>query len=103
MKPDRKNFHPQVGEVVRIRDWDDMAAEFGTTSCGDIRVPFGFYPAMRKLCGIEFIITRISDGSLCGHGTGYSISKDMVEYPPDDSIDCDFSEVNDYIGAFKIV
>lgn len=33
---DRSNFNPKVGDVVRIRSWEDMEAEFGVDEDGNI-------------------------------------------------------------------
>lgn len=47
-----------VGDTIRIRQWDDMVAEFGLDSDGDVRFVF-FVRAMRHLCGRTAFITRI--------------------------------------------
>lgn len=99
----RKSFNPRVGDIVRIREWGDMLAEFGGNGeC--INCLFGFYRNMEKLLsGLEFEITKIeytSSGTAkyLGHRTGYSISKDMLE-PADDTpfdteeIESFFSEI----------
>lgn len=55
----------QVGDEVVIRDWDDMAAEYGGNSRGDIlppRTSARFMPAMRNLCGRTARITDMGDG-----------------------------------------
>lgn len=43
----------EVGDYVKIRDWDDMAEEFGCSSSGRlIRIPgFYFVSGMRDYCG----------------------------------------------------
>lgn len=51
-----------VGDVVKVRSWDDMAREFVVDSCGDI--DFGpakpeFVRNMRELCGREVTITNM--------------------------------------------
>lgn len=48
------------GDIVRIRQWDDMAQEFGTFSSGNIRCYFGFTKEMRALCGLRARILGIS-------------------------------------------
>lgn len=52
-------FH--VGDVVRIRDWDDMVAEFGTVRNGTaIGCPhFLFIDEMKFLCGRILTISDI--------------------------------------------
>lgn len=42
----------QRGDHVRVREWDDMAAEFGYSYNGSIRCKHGFTKAMQYLCGI---------------------------------------------------
>ena len=51
----------QVGDIVRIRDWDDMADEFGVNSYGSIRCNGNFIPSMRYLCGLELQIASIDN------------------------------------------
>lgn len=47
-----------VGDIVRIRSWDDMEAEFGEGYDG-VATPFGFVRGMRKYCGREICIDRL--------------------------------------------
>lgn len=35
----------QIGDQVTIRQWDDMAAEFGLNEYGEIKVPKIFLPS----------------------------------------------------------
>lgn len=49
----------QIGDRVTIRQWDDMAAEFGLNRFGDIKVPKAcFTESMRKYCGKTLTIVR---------------------------------------------
>ena len=41
----------KVGELVRIRQWDDMVKEFGTRSTGSVNCRCHFTVAMKTLCG----------------------------------------------------
>ena len=41
----------KVGELVRIRQWDDMEKEFGTRSTGSVNCRCLFTVAMKPLCG----------------------------------------------------
>ncbi len=51
----------KVGEVVQIRQWDDMAREFGVTSYDAIICNHcSFVPEMKKYCGKRLIIVAIS-------------------------------------------
>lgn len=46
-----------VGDRVRIRDWDDMASEFGIDEDGEIPCRYIFAQAMRVFCGQEYTIS----------------------------------------------
>ena len=49
-----------VGDIVRIRSWDDMKAEFGEGATHNyVAAPFGFDREMRKYCGREICIDRL--------------------------------------------
>ena len=41
----------KVGELVRIRQWDDMEKEFGTDSVGSVACRYFFTNGMKPLCG----------------------------------------------------
>ena len=73
------DFH--VGDVVRIRDWDDMVAEFGIDRNGDIPCRAHFVRGMRRLCGNVFTITNTDgcDVGGCTH-TMLRITTDMIEH-----------------------
>ena len=71
-----------VGDVVLIRQWDDMANEFGFASRGVIDCKFHFTDAMMQYCGKEYIVDRIQNDGLIrfkGANLGYSFSADMLE------------------------
>ena len=52
----------EVGDKVRIREWDDMKAEFGPDSCDDIKTPFYYYiKNMRQYCGKKTTIEGVWD------------------------------------------
>lgn len=49
-----------IGDKVTIRQWDDMASEFGLNVFGDIKVPKAcFTEPMRKYCGKTLTIVSI--------------------------------------------
>ncbi len=50
----------QIGDQVTIRQWDDMAAEFGLNEHGEINVPKFFTKHMKKYCGQTLPIVRIN-------------------------------------------
>ena len=51
----------KVGELVRIRQWDDMEKEFGTNSFGSVACRYFFTKRMKLLCGKYAEITKIRD------------------------------------------
>lgn len=97
---DRSNFNPKVGDVVRIRSWEDMEAEFGVDEDGNIPCKYSFTDFMRNMFGDEFMITGIEGQRLLGYTMGaISISIDMVEPVPEDDIDG--AELDDFL-TFEI-
>lgn len=76
----------KVGELVRIRQWDDMAKEFGIKSLEVIMCQCGFIDVMKPLCGKYAEIVRLN-GSLvelkfsnCDDlDTSWEYSTDMIE------------------------
>ena len=51
----------KIGDVVQIRQWDDMAKEFGITNYGAIHcIPYVFVKEMKKYCGKRLEIIAIS-------------------------------------------
>lgn len=77
-----------IGDRLRIRQWDDMAREFGLTGTGHINCIFSFNSKMRPLCGREFTVSDITLG-------GGFVSKEGIEYERDNgrwSISADMLE-----------
>lgn len=62
MKPLNPADYPtyNVGDKVTIRQWDDMAAEFGLDEYGGIKVPKTFTMYMKKYCGQTFPIVHVN-------------------------------------------
>ena len=50
-----------VGELVRIRQWDDMEEEFGTRMSGSINCRYTFTEDMKPLCGKYAEIRDVRD------------------------------------------
>lgn len=75
----------KVGDRVRIRQWNDMAKEFGVDTFGCIKVVHKFTKDMKHLCGrtatIKEIIGRYIELSDWSDYTNvdYFISADMLE------------------------
>lgn len=70
----------KVGDIVRFREWDDMANEFGLNWSGNIDVRFTFIQEMRGLCGTEHVIKEIDGDRILLPDVIYTISKDMLEF-----------------------
>lgn len=51
----------KVGDRVRIREWDDMAQEFGIDEDGDIKTKCFFTRRMKQFCG-EVVEVKHVDG-----------------------------------------
>lgn len=94
-----------AGQRVRIRDWDDMAEEYGVRDCGYIDTPwYCFLLPMERLCGATAIVNNIielgddnacaaveleivedrngasaTEESLVGPESGYYYTTDMLE------------------------
>lgn len=54
----------QVGDVVRVRSWDDMKDEFGLDADGNINCRFSFTRAMRKMCGKLYHVSKVEQDGL---------------------------------------
>lgn len=54
----------KVGELVRIRQWDDMEKEFGTNECGSVACRCRFTNGMKPLCGKYAEITKNHDDGI---------------------------------------
>lgn len=78
----------EVGDKLRIREWEDMKSEFGMKNGGvDINCAFTFTEEMKRFCGKNFTVSSIygdryhSEERLeMEHGWTYNISADMLEY-----------------------
>lgn len=82
-------FRP--GDLIRIRQWDDMEQEFGMNDYGSIACKFTFVPEMKDLCGMTAIIAEIEDDEVffepdsCDNSDykSYRFSTHMIEYVGD--------------------
>lgn len=54
----------KVGDLVRVREWEDMKKEFGCDDEGDIQCRGFFTPNMRQYCGKTDKIIHITRGGL---------------------------------------
>ena len=85
----RKNTTFNVGDRIAVREWEDMAEEYGQNGKGvNAYIPcrFNFISAMRQFCGKEFIISDIkpSGNIIFDRGLGYRFSSDMIRHYDED-------------------
>lgn len=96
----RRNFKPQVGDLVRFRDWDDMVAEFGVSvdwvEC-ECSLPEYMYEEVKN---IEFRITSVNGNVVEGHGTRFKVSFDMIELV--NEVEYDTEEIDTFLDTMKI-
>lgn len=100
----------KVGDVVRIRQWDDMLNEYGKDSDGDIVCSHNtiFCSSMKYLCGKIFIIEGFDDEQIYGldeaDKDGWKIIPEMLEPAvlDDTPLNDDISNINEYLLGFSI-
>lgn len=74
------------GEVVVIRDWEDMEQEFGLNDYGSIPCNCVFTPDMRCFCEMRVTIASVNENGVVrfiDYPQGmrsYSFSTDMIRY-----------------------
>ena len=78
----------KVGELVRIRQWDDMEEEFGISGSGSVACNLYFTESMKPLCGKYAEIVSLDENNVvvklkffnCGGlDTSWGYSTDMIE------------------------
>lgn len=63
------------GQIVLIKEWDDMVNEYGMSDDGDILTPnFPFIKSMKKFCGMPVVIVKCDEDENC-----YSILEDVTD------------------------
>lgn len=96
---DMQDSDIEVGDVLRIRQWDDMASEHMVVGddiyiCNHSRFIDAFVSPMRSLCGTVFTVLRKEEhrnGLMCyesveGFHNKWAITAEMLE-PLEDTID----------------
>lgn len=74
-----------VGDVLQIRQWDDMVEEFGLDINGNIETPSSFTTGMKYLCGKKFTVAHVlpfDDGAYIAEEDifqAWSIDEGMLE------------------------
>ena len=93
-----------VGDIVRIRSWDDMEPEFGEGyDC--VATPFGFVRGMRKYCGREICIDRLKKDNVYSTVEVFSHdlpgewhwSEEMFEYATPPVVISDVQNLQDFL------
>ena len=73
----------KVGDIVQIRQWDDMVREFGVTAYGNISCRnWCFVREMKKYCGKKLQITHIrnfNDGYYLNIENFWTFTSEMFE------------------------
>lgn len=84
-----KDSEIHIGDVLRIKEWDDMVREFGTDANGYINTRYGFRPDIKYLCGKQFCVTKILDGVFgkLYEGIILDLSKTADEYFAPDELE----------------
>lgn len=112
-------YIPSIGEIVRIRQWDDMIQEFGTRGNrfdDDDRIVIPckgtFVPEMKKFCGKEYEVARLKDILLGGYTRvfftngstrPFVFSPDMLEPAENDEEIDPGNEIIDFLNLFREV
>lgn len=72
-----------IGDMVRVRQWEDMEEEFGLNEDGDIDLLFPFQYAIKKFCGLQFTVEEHYDGAykgtLCGVPGHWHFTHEVLE------------------------
>lgn len=68
----------KVGDKVRIREWDDMAKEFGVYEDGDIKTKYYFTKEMKKYCGKFVEVKRVHGDSFTIKGDDYFFTEEAI-------------------------
>ena len=46
----------QIGDVLMVREWDDMEREFNLDDCGAVDCCYRFVSEMKYMCGMTFTV-----------------------------------------------
>lgn len=73
----------RVGDKVLVRQWNDMAKEFGLNECGSINTYCHFVDSMKKYCGKIVTIVKIF---IHGSEISYEVEEDGGAWYWDDGM-----------------
>lgn len=98
----------KVGDVLRIREWDDMASEFEASYAAIMTPKYAFVANMRYMCGEVFTVASINGcryKSVEGIEGHFAVVGEMLEeYEPDDDMFVDetgISLISEYLYEFQ--
>lgn len=99
MNAEERQAHFYVGQRVRVRQWDDMAEQYGCAG-NNISCDCVFVDDMRRFCGQELTITSIY-GNHCSfkEDVPYNWSLDMIEDIEPEPAEPDFTASDDFMGV----
>lgn len=60
----------KVGDKVRVREWDEMAKQYGLDRDGDIDIECCFTTGMREFCGKVLTVDSVCGGAVTLKGAG---------------------------------
>ena len=90
----------KVGDIVTIRQWEDMAKEYETNSCGTIEMPCNYVKSMRYMCGNKYRVDDVLDsGNYCIDG--WTVSDQMIVNEPKKQQLVIYRKGNATIGILK--
>ena len=85
-RKEEKKYHTikkdryEVGNLVLVKKWNDMVAEYGLDSDGDINTRESFTRDMKKYCGNIMTVSLVDeDGAYKLKDAGFWFSNDMIE------------------------
>ena len=93
-----------VGQEVVIRDWEDMAQEFGELPNGILCNDLGFLKDMRQFCGQHFTISALTDirvrffESTSGCAFNYAMIK-----PAEESLEEDPAVIEAFTSGLEVL
>ena len=89
----------KVGDIVKVRDYMDLLAEYGSDEFGNIKTPNPFLNSMLITCGHFYIVTKVvhiqTTPEVGGYYLKHVVDNEMCE--PEYMYDDDVLESNAYV------
>lgn len=89
-----------IGDVLQIRQWEDMVKEFGVNDSGNIDCQRIFTVDMRYLCGKQFTVSNIYKDhgeTIYNSAEGVEYDLDGIKFDEDDTWDISADMLEPYI------